>query len=177
MLRLPWLFLAETGNYAIRGIAGIRHFTCRQAHPASSPVLRFSCSIQLLLLFRQLNRGDSGVDRFIVAEKSHSIDMLGAVADNFRCYNIPGFLSNIGEIKEAGHVGLNQADGVKMKAFELFFSLWRCTAQQHGYRIGTRSADNACRKHENHLPYALSYVEESGEKRQSIAELLRIFAL
>ena len=177
MLRRPWLFLAETGNYAIRGIAGIRHFTCRQAHPASSPVLRFSCSIQLLLLFRQLNRGDSGVDRFIVAEKSHSIDMLGAVADNFRCYNITGFLGNIGEIKEAGHVGLNQADGVKMKAFELFFSLWRCTAQQHGYRIGTRSADNACRKHENHLPYALSYVEESGEKRQSIAELLRIFAL
>ena len=39
MLRLPWLFLAETGNYAIRGIAGIRHFTCRQAHPAPSPVL------------------------------------------------------------------------------------------------------------------------------------------
>ena len=139
-------------------------------------VLR-SATVSFLLLFRQLNRGDSGVDRFIVAEKSHSIDMLGAVADNFRCYNIPGFLSNIGEIEEAGHVGLNQADGVKMKAFELFFSLWRCTAQQHGYRIGTRSADNACRKHENHLPYALSYVEESGEKRQSIAELLRIFAL
>ena len=149
------------------------------SYPPETPVLLFNpTTVSLsLLLFRQLDRGDSGVDRFVVAEKSHSIDMLGAVADNFRCYNITGFLGNIGEIEEAGHVGLNQADGVKMKAFELFFSLWRCTAQQHGYRIGTRSADNACRKHENHLPYALSYVEESGEKRQSIAELLRIFAL
>ena len=35
-------FSAETGNYAIRGIAGIRHFTCRQTHPASSPVLLFN---------------------------------------------------------------------------------------------------------------------------------------
>ena len=35
-------FSEETGNHAIRGIAGIRHFTCRQARPAPSPVLLFN---------------------------------------------------------------------------------------------------------------------------------------
>ena len=34
-------FSAETGNYAILGIAGIRYITYRQAHPAPSPVLLF----------------------------------------------------------------------------------------------------------------------------------------
>ena len=29
----------ETRCYAIHGASGIRHFTCRQAHPAPSPVL------------------------------------------------------------------------------------------------------------------------------------------
>ena len=49
-------FSEETGNYAIRGIAGIRHFTCRQAHPAPSPILLFNlraCPLfQLLLSMR-----------------------------------------------------------------------------------------------------------------------------
>ena len=34
-------FSEETGDYAILGIAGIRHFTCRQVRPAPSPVLLF----------------------------------------------------------------------------------------------------------------------------------------
>ena len=37
-------FSAETGNYAILGIAGIRYITYRYAHPALSPRLRFFCS-------------------------------------------------------------------------------------------------------------------------------------
>ena len=43
-------FSEETGDYAILGIAGIRHFTCRQGHPAPSPVLLFN-SLFLQLVF------------------------------------------------------------------------------------------------------------------------------
>ena len=35
-------FSEETGDYAILGIAGIRHFTCRQGHPSPSPILLFN---------------------------------------------------------------------------------------------------------------------------------------
>ena len=43
-------FSAETGNYAIRGIAGIRYITYRQALPARSPILLFSSVLRTLHL-------------------------------------------------------------------------------------------------------------------------------